>query len=362
MKLIEALNGGHTPESLKMQYAISHKRHSTHQNLVLFKYSQIDSPMSERLVQEARGVILDESNRWSVVSRPFDKFFNYEEGFAAKVDWSTARYFEKLDGSLCTLYHYNGTWHVSTSGVPDAQCPVFDYGFTFGELFWKVFADSGYSLPSDTNLCFMFELMTPYNRVVVRHDFNRLVLIGVRDVRTGQEFMPSPAYGFNVVKSFTFYDLSGLLESFKNIDPVKQEGFVVCDNQFNRVKVKHPGYVALHHMKSGVSVRRLIEVVLSSEYSELLSYFPEYTERVDEIKGKLAAAIATAESDFRHAREQSTDRKSFAAIAIKSKYSAALFKAYGSNDQGMIAAYIRSIPANKLSDMLNIEPMTLGEA
>ncbi len=59
--------------------------------------------MGEKIVQQCRGIILDEANNWQIVSYPYDKFFNYEESYAPQLDWSTAKIFEKLDGSLMTL-------------------------------------------------------------------------------------------------------------------------------------------------------------------------------------------------------------------------------------------------------------------
>ena len=80
---------------LKTAYGITAKPHPELPNLVQFRYDQIDSPMGLRMCQEARGVILDSADNWNVVARPFDKFFNVEEGHAAKIDWSTARAQEK---------------------------------------------------------------------------------------------------------------------------------------------------------------------------------------------------------------------------------------------------------------------------
>jgi len=52
-----------------------------------------------------RGIILDAEDDWRVVSLPYVKFFNYGESYADKtLDWTTAKVYEKLDGSMVTLY------------------------------------------------------------------------------------------------------------------------------------------------------------------------------------------------------------------------------------------------------------------
>ncbi len=101
-------------------YAIKVVAHRQYPHLISLKYSQIDSPMGEKIVQQCRGIVLDRSQDWAIVSYPYDKFFNYGEGHRATVNWSTARVYEKLDGSLMTLYFYEGAWHVQSSGTPDA--------------------------------------------------------------------------------------------------------------------------------------------------------------------------------------------------------------------------------------------------
>jgi hypothetical protein len=81
----------------------------------IFSYSQIDSDFSLPEVQVARGIILkikeehlpgDDLQPMRVVCdieimlHRFNKFFNYAEVLAAKIDWSTARVTEKCDGCL----------------------------------------------------------------------------------------------------------------------------------------------------------------------------------------------------------------------------------------------------------------------
>jgi hypothetical protein len=64
---------------------------------ILLKYNQIESPLGIREVQECRGLIL-EKDTLKVMSLSFVKFFNAEEGKAAKIDWNTAKVLKKEDG------------------------------------------------------------------------------------------------------------------------------------------------------------------------------------------------------------------------------------------------------------------------
>lgn len=281
-------------EALSEQYSILVKQHTEHPNLHLFKYDQLNSPMNNRLVQLCRGIILDQDDDWKVISFPYTKFWNHGEGFAVDVDWKLhPRVFEKLDGSLMTLYWYKNNWHVASSGTPDAGGPVNTGMTTFKELFWGVWKKLGYSLPKDTNKCYMFELMTAHNRVVVRHPKSRIVLHGVRNVAHGHfwksywESFPdfyAEDNGWECVKSYPLDNIESILESVEQVDPMDQEGYIVVDAHFNRVKIKSPQYVALHHMTDGMSPRRMLTIITTNEGSEFLQYFPEWAELYNRVK------------------------------------------------------------------------------
>lgn len=325
------LRSGGTLQDLSDKYFITVRRHPAHSNLVLLKYSQQDSPMAEPIVQECRGLILDEAEEWRVICRPFNKFFNYGEGSAAVIDWNTACVQEKLDGSLCTLYWYNGQWNVSTSGSPDAGGNVGDFpDLTFSKLFWKTFNDLGLKLPphSDVDINYIFELLTPFNRVVVVHKDCKVRLIGVRDRFSGEELsVYSPraaAREYPTVVSFALNSPDAIVASFGAIDPLHQEGYVVVDGCFNRNKIKHPGYVAIHHLKDGFGIRRILEIVRTQETPEFLIYFPEWTKHFEDVTAALKNLKSTLENEYLQI-EDFPDQKTFALEAVKSVCSGCLF-------------------------------------
>lgn len=284
------LNNAGTLDDLRVKYAINATRHKTYPNLVLLKYNQLESPFAEPMVREARGLILDEAANWSPVCARFSKFFNYGESHAAQIDWKTARVQEKVDGSLVTIYYYDDKWHVATSGSPDASGRVGEYSFTFAELFWKTFNEMGLRLPNNPQLCLSFELTSRFNRVIVPHKEARLTLIGAhrRDIpdQRNNEIAVETVSGYPVVKSYKLSSFEDIVLSFKNIDPLSQEGYVVVDGNYNRVKIKHPGYVALHHLKDGFGPRRIVEIIRASEKPEVLTYFPEWTEQFNDSQNR----------------------------------------------------------------------------
>jgi len=329
LKLQSYLRSGLAPESLKEAYGINVRRHKDYSNLVLFKYSQIDSPMGERIVQESRGIILDEANNWEVVSFPYIKFFNYGEGHAAQLDMETAEGQEKLDGSLMTLYFYNNKWHVATSGMPDASGEVSQFlgNKTFGDLFWETWNSLGYSLPKSTKKCYVYEMMTKYNRIVCVYDKPRIVLHGVRDLSTLKEESPKPyakEYGWDIVKSFKMTSLSDMVELASTLDPIKAEGFIAVDANFNRIKVKAPQYVALSHLKDTASPKSMLELVRTNEGSELLAYFPEFKDLYAKIKSAFDNLVAETKAFYAEIESIET-QKDFALQATKKPYAGLLF-------------------------------------
>ncbi len=358
MQVQQFLRSGGTLADLLNRYAIKATRSIRHPNLVLLKYNQIDSPMVEPIVQECRGLILDEADDWRVVSCSFRKFFNHGEGHAALIDWNTATVQEKLDGSLCVLYHYKGEWLVQTSGHPDAAGKVGGEGFTFVDLFWQTFRSHGYALPGEKHICVAFELTSKWNRVVVQHAEPRLTMIGIRDCRTGLESsVRALAHVYTSVRSFPLNSFDDAIATFSTMEPLKQEGYVVVDAKFNRVKVKHPGYVAIHHLRDGCSLRRLVEIVQAGEVGEFLTYFPEWAIEFQRIDNGITVLVTELEAIYAQIKSI-TVQKDFALEAVKTRCSAALF-VLRSGKAASIRDYLRKMPADKLLQLIGIKDQSL---
>jgi hypothetical protein len=335
----EYLRNGGSVDDLATTHNIKARRHKDYNNLILLKYG-IDAAFMNPMVRECRGIILDENDNWNVVSRAFDKFGNEGEGYVPEIDWSTARVQEKLDGSLCVLYHYDDAWRVATSGSPDASGNVQRAGVvgepafaaeTFAEYFWSTFEAQGGTTPSDrhNHLCFAFELTGPLNRVVVVHERPALHLLAVRNRVTGEQYQPfvwSDIVNIDVVASYPLLNsFDALKATFDEMSPVAQEGYVVVDGNFNRVKIKHPGYVALHHAKDGMGPKAFVEIARTGEVGEVLSAFPEFKPLIEDARAKYQGLIGDVRAAYEPIRDIEV-QKDFAAQALLTPWSTLMFQ------------------------------------
>jgi len=356
-----ALRSGWNLQDLEARIGIKSKRHPRFPNLVLFVYDQIESPKLDPIVRSARGHILDEEDNWSHVCRPFDRFFNWGEGVeqgAPAPDIGNSVVFKKEDGSLLNMWFYRDEWHVSTKGSPDAGGLVGDNPFTFAELFWRVWNDKGLFVPDiiDQGRTFCFELCTLHNRVVCSQPEERIVLLGTRDNLRGWEFFPHSYV--NALESCEYHrmdDIEEIQETFEDLSALEMEGYVVAqflpDGRVIRVKVKHPGYLAIHHLKEGNSKKRLLELIRTGEEGEFLSYFPEYGPQFDEIRGKFEALVSELESAW-EANRGIENQKDFALQVKDLRMSGVIFgvRRMGGTIRGRLA----EVPIDNLAAAIGL--------
>ena len=261
--------------------------------LVMLKYNQLDSDFNEPMVRECRGLIFDEDSL-EPISVPFFKFGNYGESYCPEIDWQSAVILEKRDGSLIKVVNLGGDYLISTNGCIDAfkammpddvLCPYKSYG----ELFMKTMGDR-LSLLSECKT-YMFELTSPYNRIVVPYDDIEIALIGIRDNKSLQEELICDSElkdYFLLPKRYGFRTLEECIESAHSL-PYSEEGYVVLDKHFNRVKIKSLEYVNVHHLRGegAMSEKRVIDIIRQNEVAEYLIYFPEYEELFDSYREKI---------------------------------------------------------------------------
>ena len=333
--------------------------------LVMLKYNQLDSDFHEEIVRESRGLIFDEDSL-EVVSVPFFKFGNYGESYAPNIDWESAIITEKRDGSLMKVSYIGDDVLISTNGCIDAfkaplqddvLCPYANYG----EMFVKALGNRLQLL--EKGKTYMFELTSPYNKVVVPYDKLELALIGIRDNQSLQEeliYDSSLKDSFLLPKRYGFRTLEECIESAKSL-PYSEEGYVVVDKYFNRVKIKSLAYVDAHHIKGNgvLTEKRILEILLANEEDEVLVYFPEYSKVFDEMNQRIIRKALILDAQWKRIKAR-LDCKD-----IASRKDLAMFlKDHSEYDLGFIFKmldgrykfskdYLMKLPSDKLLRMIS---------
>ena len=313
-----------------------------YEHKILLKYDQLVSPALMALpeLQDCRGIIL-EKGTWKVMSLAFRKFFNAEEGNAAKIDWNTAHVLEKLDGTMIQVYwdwHLN-KWFAATTGTAEGEGEVNNKnGTTFNDLFWDTI-NNKYTFNEcllNKDLIYVFELTTPYNIVVKPHGESTATVLTIRNRETLVELsgkdleMAAISIGVPLVKSFDINakNVGHLLKTFEGM-PWSEEGYVVRDGNDNRVKVKNPAYVAVHHLKGKTAEHNILTIVKTNEIEEFAATFPERTEELNRLKEGYDALIAKLNGVW---DELQLRRPKNITKEEQKKYAAAVFEVCGKHN------------------------------
>lgn len=378
-------------QDLYTKYGIHSFFGQTMPNLVGLKYDQKQSQdhFGLQLVRECRALILDTADDYRCVSRSFDKFFNRGEKWVDRLNPATTKYFEKVDGSLITVYNYNGHWCPSTTGSVEASgnLQLENYSLptwhpncdelelptpqTFAQLFWQLarmrtnfFDRDATGVPSKimpgaelSNLCFMFELTSPFNLVVLPHKSASLTLLGARNRLTGEELWPDRASvdldnAFTVVKVYSFRGPEDV-PPFPKDGPLLMEGYVRFDGKF-RDKDKDPRYVDWHLVKSSLSVRSMTEMIRNGDDSEFTSYYPSYEEKINGIKDRYLDLVRRVEEEYDSFKDI-VEQREFALATKKAICPSAMFQ-FRAGKTKSIKEFFEKIHIDALLKYLKLNP------
>lgn len=234
-------------------------------DLFQLKYSQIARDFTKPVTHECRGVILrrDSQGNWEVAARPFDKFFNLDQGYCPifqkaefEAEISDCLLVEKADGTCIQVWEDKGTWRASTLGTITPQA-LQGGTKTFDAMFWEISGiDTNLLNPSCT---YIFELCGLDNQVVTQYEQDHVVLLGIRDRETGSSYPIKPhllsdkvrlpfSYSAKGENIKTQDDLWAFVESHSS-DPKygkNPEGFVVYWHGRPVAKCKNQRYQFLH--------------------------------------------------------------------------------------------------------------------
>ena len=332
-------------ELAKAPYAVKVKRHPKRPNLVMFRYSQFESDFTNPIVRCCRGSVYDISplpngtpisgDGEDIIVRPylmpFFKFNNYGEKSADPIDWNSTLYVrDKLDGSLLKLlkepggsdlWTTNGSFDIHVE-VPELFPAPTDENlpppYTFASL--RDYALRGHEeevkrLPEGWT--FMFELTSPYNKIIVPYRETKLTLLGCRD-QQGLEHTPEWAaetfgLSFATPQIYQFKNIDEVIAYCKSVDTNDREGVVVQDGNFNRIKIKTEHYISLFYLKGDdhFSDSRVFEAIKQGSIDDALASWPEIGPRTDEItaewtgfRSAIAALCGKASAYYENCRQE----------------------------------------------------------
>lgn len=304
-------------------------------NYILLKYNE-SSDFSIELVRQCRGIILYFNGEYYIsVARAFDRFFNYSERFADKIDWSTARVQQKVDGSLIKVWFHKDSWHISTNGCIDAYSVTASsisdtyetsHKVNFGELFHSEFVKHCSFDKLNKNYTYMFELVSPEIKVVVDYGKNDIYHLCTRGNKSGKYVEVD--IGVQKPKEYPLHSLEACLNAAEKLNSndsneITDEGFVVVDGHYRRVKIKSPLYLAAHYLVGNkLSLKRCINIILANEESEYLSYFPEQKSAFDKVHSAVYKLAHTMENGYKFVLDSVgiSDRKEVALFIKENKF------------------------------------------
>lgn len=328
------LKSGKTLINLKEDFAIDH---SIDNNVVALNYNMISSPMKEEICKECRGLIL-QLDTWDVLAYPFYKFFNMGEGGSENINWKTIRYYEKLDGSMLIMWFDASLerWQFGTRSVPRGNNKLNGLSVTFADLAWQGLQNvlnepvNDFILKFNKRYTYIFELTSPYNRVVCDYKDIKMTLIGVRSLDTLKELQVegvAKELGLPVPVSYNFANIDDMISIINMWDPIEHEGVVVVDNNFNRVKVKNLAYCAMHGAISSVSAsnRNLMKVIILGKDDDLVPVMNDLIlEKTTRIKKKYSELLIKIEKEWNELKDIE-NIKEFALQAQNKTWPAVLF-------------------------------------
>lgn len=243
---------------LEEQGLINCQKHPT-ADLLIWNYSkkcQFEKVWTEETMM-ARGLITDSAG--NIKARPFKKFFNFGEQPIEKLPDGLPMWFEKIDGSLGILYWLDGKPLLATRGSFVSEQAV-----RGNEILNKFLAEN----PTEfrEGYTYLFEIIYPENRIVVDyHSDSRLILLGIINIETGEEInLFDDTTPFAAASYHGMFDLSQQA-LIKNTLTDNREGLVLKWTNGFRLKIKFDEYVRLHRLLTGITARKIWELMSNGD-------------------------------------------------------------------------------------------------
>ena len=206
----------------------------------------------------------------------------------------------------------------------------------------------------DTNYTYIFELTSPYSKVIIDYPDTTIWHIGTRDNRTFCEVEMD--IGVKKPRSYPLRTLDDCIRAAQAMG-TDREGFVVVDAAWHRVKIKNPTYLRMHRMMGNRAItdKEILSILLENDQDEFLCYFPEYTARFEAVEARLDVFRNHLEANWRRFAALEGTRKELAAaiLATDGANNRFYFMRLGDKDYP-VEAYWQSIPIERMMQHLGM--------
>ncbi|WP_295619012.1 RNA ligase [Chamaesiphon sp. GL140_3_metabinner_50] len=295
----------------------------THPSLPLTIYNYTAKAQYDRYWVDAtlncRGLVLD--NHYQPIARPLPKFFNLSE-YQGTLPDGVPNIYEKLDGSLIILFHYQGQWEVASRGsfTSDqsqmARVLIANYRDDLDKL------DRAYT--------YLFEIIYPTNRIVVDYgSAQRLVLLAAVHTETGTELEHTQVNWLDRAQTYPATTLPAWIDSIEKTQSelTNHEGFILKWPNGFRLKYKLADYVRLHRIITRIQAKDIWECLSQNQnLDQFLDAVPdEFYHWVKDTKLELETKYREIEAECQQAFKDLGDRRQTALYFQTQKYPGVLF-------------------------------------
>ena len=222
-------------------YNLIIKEDSDYPNLYMLMYNRDTGDFTNPVVRKCRGIIL-EKNTNQIICYTFNKGFdsdqvhnNYQSVHARKARWFTAK--------------------------------------SFYDMFKE--ADNIDYSKLDPKRCYSFVLKHPENRIVVKYDQPSLIHVLTRNLETLEEELTD--IGIEKPRTFDFNSYQEILAATLNRENNTSEGYMLVDENWNRVKVMNQSYLSMKELKGNTNnlFYRFLQLRENNLVDEYLEFYPE---------------------------------------------------------------------------------------
>ena len=343
----------------------------------IIKYNQLFSDFKEPIVREARGLIIKKSGyAFKLVCMPFTKFFALGDPNALgdlkslymKRKWLVE---EKVDGSLIKLFYDEGKWNIATNGTIDASKAEVQEGENsefpnYLALFKYASKDKIDYSKLNQHYTYMFELVSPENKVVCAYNTSTIYYLGRRNIKTLKEvsYFEDDCLGLEKCKrprctviypktspKKAMAELKHKVDSLTTSDE-NFEGVVISDEGLkSRIKIKSSEYLRLSKIKGNgiLTDKKILFMIINSLDDDAIQAFPEYRPKFEKVKSQLSKWIDDINKDIEYLKSNSwNNQKEFAEWAKETTYSPFMFTAYKSENDFNLKEEIQKMNLDKL--------------